>query len=142
MSEHTPEPRQRQLEERSRALFHGSVDDLDMAMRSRLTRARYAALEATGPIGRRAWFARIPIWTSAAGVTAAAALGFALWFGSPAGHHGMMSADNPMNLEDLELVASVDENAGDTMEMLQDDLEFYDWADKAASTEPAAEEPV
>jgi hypothetical protein len=142
MSEHTPEPRPRELEERSRALFQGSVDGLDMALRSRLTRARYAALEAAGPTGRRAWFARIPIRTAAAGVTAAAVLGVALWFGTPAGHHGMMSADNPMNLDDLELVASVDENAGDTMEMLQDDLEFYDWADKAASTEPAAEEPV
>jgi len=138
MSEHTSEPRQRELEERSRALFQGSVDGLDMALRSRLTRARYAALEAAGPIGRRAWFARISIWTSAAGVTAAAVLGVALWFGTPAGHHGVMSADNPMNLEDLELVAFSDENAGDAMEMLQDDIEFYDWADKAAGTEPAA----
>ncbi len=130
MSEHTPEPRPRELEELSRVLFQGSVDGLDMALRSRLTRARYAALEAAGPAGRRAWFARISIWTSAAGVTAAAVLGIALWFGTP--------AENPMNFEDLELVASSDENAGDAMEMLQDDIEFYDWADKAAGTEPAA----
>ena len=142
MIEHTLEPRQRELEERSRTLFQGSVDGLDMATRSRLTRARYAALEAAGATGRRAWLARIPIWTSAAGVTAAAVLGFALWFGTPAGHPGMMSADSQMNLEDLDIVASSDENSGDAMEMLQDDIEFYDWADKAASTEPAAEEPV
>jgi hypothetical protein len=140
MSEHTSEPRQRELEERSRALFQGSIDGLDMATRSRLTRARYAALEAAGATGRgrRAWLARIPIWTSAAGVTAAAVLGFALWFGTPAGHHGMMSGDSQMNLEDLDIVASSDENSGDAMEMLQDDIEFYDWAEKAASTEPAA----
>ena len=138
MIERTLEPRQRELEERSRALFQSSVDVLDMATRSRLTRARYAALEAAGTSGRRAWLARIPIWTSAAGVTAAAVLGFALWFGTPAGHHGMMSADSQMNLEDLDIVASSDENSGDAMEMLQDEIEFYDWADKAASTEPAA----
>ncbi len=142
MSEHTSASRERELEERSRALFRGSVDGLDMAMRSKLTRARYAALEAAGATGRRVWFARIPIWTSAAGVTAAAVLGLALWFATPAGHHGMMSADNQVNLEDLDIVASSDENSGDAMEMLQDDIEFYDWADKAVSTEPAAEEPV
>ncbi|MGO9039514.1 MAG: hypothetical protein ACLPX1_07820 [Steroidobacteraceae bacterium] len=138
MIEHTSESRHRELEERSRALFQGSVDGLDMATRSRLTRARYAALEAAGAAGRRAWFTRIPLWTSAAGVTAAAALGFALWFGAPAGHHAMMSADSQVNLEDLDMVASSDENSGDAMEMLQDDIEFYDWADKAAGTEPAA----
>jgi len=138
MIERTLEPRQRELEERSRALFQSSVDGLDMATRSRLTRARYAALEAAGTSGRRAWLARIPIWPSAAGGTAPPVLGFALWFGTPAGHHGMMSADSQMNLEDLDIVASSDENSGDAMEMLQDEIEFYDWADKAASTEPAA----
>jgi hypothetical protein len=138
MSIRTSEPRPPELEQRSRALFQGSVDGLDMVTRSRLTRARHAALEAAGPVGRRAWFARIPIWAPAAGVTAAAVLGVALWFGTPAARHGVMSADNPMNLEDLELVASSDENAGDAMEMLQDDIEFYDWAEKTTSTEPAA----
>jgi hypothetical protein len=49
-----------------------------------------------------------------------------------------MSADSATNLEDLELVASSDENAGDAMEMLQDDIEFYDWAEKTTSAEPAA----
>ena len=137
MSSRTSESRPPELEQRSRALFQGSVDDLDMVTRSRLTRARYAALEAAGPAGRRGWFARILIWTPAAGVTAAAVLGVALWFGTPA-HRGVMSADSPTNLEDLELVASSDENAGDAMEMLQDDIEFYDWAEKTTSAEPAA----
>ena len=81
---------------------------------------------------------RMPLWTPAAGVTAAAALGVALWFGAAGGHHAMMSADSQSNLEDLDIVASSDENSGDAMEMLQDDIEFYDWADKAAGTEPAA----
>jgi len=137
-SEPSPSP----LEQRSRTLFHGSVDGLDMATRSKLTRARHEALEAAGRAGLRAWFARMPVWTSAAGVTAAAVLGAAIWFGTPLGHFGVMPADNQTNLEDLELVASSDENAGDTMEMLQNELDFYDWAEKTANAEPAAEEPV
>jgi hypothetical protein len=120
------------FETRSRALFQDSVDSLDFAMRSRLTQARHAALEAAG---RRAWYLRWTIWTPAAGVTAAAVLGVALWLGSPLGQHVGTLADGQSNLEDLELVAS---GSGDTMEMLQDDIDFYDFADKAASPDPAA----
>ncbi len=135
MSEHTVEARQRALEERSRALFRESVDGLDMAMRSRLTQARHAALAATG---RRAWILRMPFVTPAAGVTVAAALAFALWFATPLGnHHGGVSADAQSNFEDLDLVASSEEGSGDAIEMLQDDIEFYNWAEKAASSEPS-----
>ena len=135
MNEHTVEAQQRALEERSRALFQESVDGLDMAMRSRLTQARHAALAATG---RRTWILRIPFFAPAAGVTAAAALAFALWFATPLGnHHGGVSADAQSNFEDLDLVASSEEGSGDAMEMLQDDIEFYNWAEKAASSEPS-----
>jgi hypothetical protein len=123
------------LEERSRALFRDSVENMDFAMRSRLTQARVAAL-ATGE-HRRPWLLRPSTWAPAAGVTAAAVLGVALWFGSPLGHQGGVTADNS-NLEDLELVASTDENSAAPLEMLQDDIDFYDFADKAAGSEPAA----
>ena len=118
------------LEARSRELFHDSVDALDMRVRSRLTQARHAALEAAA--ARKPWFLRLRVWTPAAGVTAAALLGATLWFGMP----HTMSADQP-NLEDLDMVASSDESSGDAMEMLQNDLDFYDFADKAA-TDPSA----
>jgi hypothetical protein len=124
------------LEERSRALFDQSIDNLDMAMRSRLTQARHAALDAAGRSGRRAWALRMPLWTPAVGVTAAAVLGVALWFGGH-GHHGV-AADSQSNFEDLDIVASSDEGSGDAMEMLQDDIDFYGWADKTAGSEPAA----
>jgi hypothetical protein len=126
------------FEERSRVLFQNSVDGLDFALRSRLTQARHAAIEAASASSRRPWFLRLPPWTPAAGVTAAALLGVALWFGSPLGHHAMTAGDTQSNLEDLDIVAASDESAGDAMEMLQDDIEFYDWADKAANAEPAA----
>lgn len=124
------------FEERSRALFHDSVAGMDFALRSRLTQARAAAAEAAGA-RRRPWFFRLGVLTPAAGVTAAAVLGAFLWLGSPLGQHAITVADGS-NLEDLEIVASSDEGGGDAMDMLQDDIDFYDWADKSANSGPAA----
>jgi len=129
------EQAQRDFEERSRLLFQDSVEGLDMRTRSRLTQARSAAL--AGSVSRP-WFSGFKMWTPAAGMTAAAVLGAALWMGSPLTHHAGTLADAQPNLEDLELIASTDEGSGDAMEMLQDDIDFYDFADKAASPEPAA----
>ncbi len=124
------------FEERAQALFRDSVEGLDFAMRSRLTQARNAALEAAAA-RRRPWFLRNGVLTPAAGVTAAAVLGAFLWLGSPLGQHAVTVADGQSNLEVLDLVASVDEGSGDAMDMLQDDIEFYDWADKAGNPGPA-----
>jgi lysozyme family protein len=124
------------FEERAQALFQDSVEGLDFALRSRLTQARNAAIEAASA-GRRPWFFRIGVLTPA-GVTAAAMLGAFLWLGSPLGQRAVTVADGQSNFEDLELVASRDEGSGDAMDMLQDDIEFYDWADKAANQGPAA----
>jgi len=137
MNEHTQDAARSALELRSRALFQGSVEGLDMRVRSRLTQARHAALDAAAVARRRPWFFQMRIWTPAAGVTAAVLLGTALWFGSPLGNHAMTAADQS-SLEDLDMVASTDEGSGDAMEMLQNDLDFYDFADKAANSGPAA----
>ena len=123
------------FETRSRALFQDSVDGLDMRMRSRLTQARNAALEAASA-RRRPWLFGWKMWAPAAGVTAAAILGVGLWIGSPIGHQVATVAES--NLEDLDLVAATDEGSADAMEMLQDDIDFYEFADKAANSGPAA----
>jgi predicted RecB family endonuclease len=120
-----------QFEERARALFHDSVEGMDYALRSRLTQARVAALEAA-TAAPSPWFARARAWTPAAGVTAAALLGAFLWLGSPMSHQAVTVADGQSNLEDLDIVASSDGNT-DAMDMLQDDIEFYDWADRTAN---------
>ncbi len=125
------------FETRSRALFQDSVDGLDMRIRSRLTQARSAALDAAAA-RRRAWLFGWKMWAPAAGVTAAAILGVGLWIGSPIGHQAATLADAQSNFEDLDLVASTDEGSADAMEMLQDDIDFYDFADKAANSGPAA----
>jgi negative regulator of sigma E activity len=124
---------QESLEERSRALFQDSVERIDMPTRSRLTQARHAALEAAERARPRSWFMRVPVLTSAAGVAAAAVLGVSLWLHAPVAHHGAVSAD-AASFEDLDIVAASDNN----VEMLQDDLDFYAWVDKAAGEEPSA----
>ena len=136
MNEQELQHTQDSFEERSRALFHDSVDGIDFALRSRLTQARVAAIEAAA-VGRRPWFFRLGVLTPAAGVTAAAVLGAFLWLGSPLGQHAVTVADGS-NLEDLEIVASSEDGGGDAMDMLQDDIDFYDWADKSANAGPAA----
>ena len=123
------------FETRSRALFQDSVDGLDMRIRSRLTQARNAALEAASA-RRRPWLFGWKMWAPAAGVTAAAILGVGLWIGSPIGHQAATLAES--NLEDLDLVAATDEGSADAVEMLQDDIDFYEFADKAANSGPAA----
>ncbi len=124
------------FEVRSRSLFQDSVDGLDMRIRSRLTQARSAALESAH--GRRPLVFGWKMWAPAAGVTAAAILALGLWIGSPMLHQTATTADAASNLEDLDLVASTDEGSADAMEMLQDDIDFYDFADKAANSGPAA----
>ena len=136
MNEQERQHTQDSFEERSRALFHDSVDGIDFALRSRLTQARAAAIEAAA-VGRRPWFFRLGVLTPAAGVTAAAVLGAFLWLGSPLGQHAVTVADGS-NLEDLEIVASSEDGAGDAIDMLQDDIDFYDWADKSANAGPSA----
>lgn len=136
MNENLPAQPLDAFEERSRALFHESVEGLDYALRSRLTQARNAALEAAAS-RRPSWFSR-PGVLAPAGVTAAAIVGAFLWLGSPLTQHAVTVADGQWNLDDLELVASADEGSGDALEMLQDDIEFYDWAERAANSGPAA----
>jgi negative regulator of sigma E activity len=136
MSEESLGVGQTVLEERSRALFRDSVERVDMRTRSRLTQARHAALEVAERARPRAWFMRVPVLTSAAGVAAALALGVSLWVHAPVVHHGATSTD-ASNFEDLDIVASSD-NSQDNVEMLQDDLDFYSWAEKTAGGEPAA----
>jgi len=63
----------------------------------------------------------------------------AISLGSPSTRHVVTVADGLSNLDDLEMVASTDEGSGDAIDMLQDDIEFYDWADRAANAGPTAQ---
>ena len=123
------------LERRARQLFDDSVGSVDMRIRSRLTQARYAALDPATPRRRSPW--RVPFAASAGGLCAAALLGVALWVGVPAGHPVPGVSETPAGFEDLDIVASSEESAAETLEMLQDDADFYDWAaQKPLSSDP------
>jgi len=111
------EERMRELERKSRAAFDESVESMDAATRSRLARARAAAL---GELrGRRR------IWGSPwmpAGVAAAAALASALLL---VGDDAAQPASRPalVALEDLDIVTG-----GEDLAMFAEDEEFYAWA--------------
>ena len=114
------------LEKRSRELFDESVASVDMRVRSRLNQARHAALEAAARPRPR--FLGMPLATPAAGLCAVALLAVGVWIGVPYGDKLMMAADSQASFEDLDIVASTEESSADTLEMLQDDADFYDWA--------------
>ena len=112
------------LEARSRALFQESVKRLDMPTLSRLTQARFSALEAAAAPRRTGRVWGMPGWMPALGTGAALALVAALWLGPQ-----RPSANEAMSFEDLEIVASTE---SDEIELLQEDAEFYDWAEKVS----------
>lgn len=112
------------LEERSRELLRDSVDRIEGRVRSRLTQARYAAVEAarfnrTGALWRA--------WVPAGGVAAAAVLAVLLWNARDNGQQELTVAATPAGaispMDDLDLLM-----ASESFELLED-LEFYDWLD-------------
>lgn len=105
------------FEQRTRALLRDSAEGLDGATRSRLARARAAALEARAPRGGWLRFR----YLAPAGAMAAAVLVTVLFIGR---------GPQPVNevaggaLDDMELLADAD-----AFELSQEnDLEFIEWA--------------
>ena len=112
----------RALEERTKLLFDESVSSLDPQTRSKLTQARYRALEeleGSAPAGWR------PRWIPAGVLAAGVLVVVMLWQGQPA-----VSPDIPAfdvaALSDLEIIL------GDGDLGLLQELEFYAWLDEQA----------
>jgi hypothetical protein len=104
------------FERETKRAFDESVAGLDAATRSRLTRARYRALEELKPRRSRAWgFTLVP-----AGTLAAVAL--VAWFvQQPPVVDGLQDE----SLGDLEILL-----AEEDLEMLDEDLDFYGWLEE------------
>jgi hypothetical protein len=117
-----------ELELRSRALLLASAEALDGRVRSRLTRARHAALAALGePAAMRTF--RIPGgWLPTGALAAAAVLAVAVWVAQP-GAGPVASLADASPVEDAEILAS-----NDGPELCADDPEFYEWAGSDAAT--------
>jgi hypothetical protein len=106
-----------EIERRTKRLFDDSVAALDAATRSRLTQARYRALEERTP-ARRGWRrALVPAGTLAA--TALAAW-LTVWQEPPASE-----AVQAASLGDLEILLGEED-----LEMLGEELEFYGWLEE------------
>jgi hypothetical protein len=115
--------KQQGFERRSRELLSESSEQLDAHIRSKLTQARFAAVEeARKRRGLGTW----RIWMPLGGLTAAA-LAVLIWNGALQDPQ-VTQAQNP--LDDLDIIAA-DEN----LEMMEE-VEFYAWLD----TEPSSEE--
>ena len=99
---------------RAKQLFDESVAGLDAETRSRLNRARQAALGELRS-DRPAWVQ----WAPAAGVATAAVVAVVLWTGMPSVDELAAEA----SAADFEILLTED-----SFEMLED-LEFYSWID-------------
>ena len=113
------------LENRARAVFDESVEHLDAEIRSRLNRARQAALAADRePARAPAWRSWAPVGAVAAGVVAAV-----LWRMPGVNDVPQVQINGEAPIEIVELAAE-----GDDFELLTEDPEFYTWvADQAGN---------
>jgi hypothetical protein len=107
------------FERRTRELLNASAAALDGRVRSKLTQARFAAVEeARRGRGSFVWRSWVPVGSLAG----AAVLALLLWNGDISlNRHDSGQTQNP--LDDLDLMTA-DEN----LEMIED-LEFYQWLD-------------
>jgi hypothetical protein len=106
------------FERRTKRVFDDSVAALDAATRSRLTQARYRALEERTSVRNRRWGSSL----LPAGAVAATALvaWLVVWQSPPAS-----DAVQGTPLADLEILLGEED-----LEMLDEELEFYGWLEE------------
>jgi hypothetical protein len=118
------------FEHQLRTLLQESVQRVGGRVRSRLNRARHAALAEAArpgrwrlPLGAAAWLRLRPLWVSASGALGAAVLvAFVLWPHAPRGNPAAEAS--PASVEDLDLLAD-----REGMDLMQGgDGQFYEWA--------------
>jgi len=106
-------------ERRARELFDASVDGLDGETRSRLNRARQAALAEAGRARQNPWRA----WVPAAAAASVAILAVVLWrMPGDDLHRSAASAEGAPAAEVVELLAT-----SEGIDVASEDPEFYAW---------------
>lgn len=115
---------EREFERRAKEAFDRSAAELDAATRSRLTQARYRALEELRPKGSRLGL-RWPLAPVGVLATVALAAFLVLWQAPPPtpSDEGLATA----SLNDLEILLGEDDV---DLEMLDEELEFYAWLEE------------
>jgi hypothetical protein len=106
-----------EFELKARDTFDASVESLDAEIRSRLNRARQAAVADSAP-------ARTPAWRSwaPAGAVAAALVAAVLWRVPGTGNSPQVQLNGEAPIEIVELAAE-----GEDFELMTEDPEFYSW---------------
>ena len=122
MSEHDVERRDAALEQRAREAFEASVAQLDTATRSRLLEARRAAVAGLESRRRPAWQG----WAPVAMAASAALVAVVIWRAPGDVPEPVARSGTTETMEALEVVA-----AGDDLELVAEDLEFYAWLEQA-----------
>ena len=108
-----------ETERRARELFDASVDGLDGETRSRLNRARHAALAEAGQARRSPWLA----WLPAAAAASVAMLAIVLWrMPGESVDRTAASAEGTPAAEVVELLAT-----SEGIDVASEDPEFYAW---------------
>jgi hypothetical protein len=126
MSERQDDVRDEALERRARELFDASVEALDAETRSRLARARRAAITGLESRRRPAW----QWWVPAAVAASAALLAVLVWRAPEEAAPAVAQSVNGDAVDAFELVA-----AGEDLDLVAEDLAFYEWLDVAAPEE-------
>lgn len=107
---------------RAREVFDASVDALDDETRARLGRARFAAVAATERRARPSPWLR---WVPAVAVASTAVVAVLLWRAQdPSIPTAESTAEVDAQLEAVEVLA-----AGEDLDLVENDLEFYEWLD-------------
>lgn len=117
-------------ERRARELFDASVESLDARSRSRLAAARRAAVEHMRRPGRPAW----RTWVPATALASAALVTVLLWrMPPPESPVAADAARVDATLEPVELLA-----AGEDLDLVENDLAFYEWLDATEFDAPGS----
>ena len=110
-----------QTQRRAREVFEASVDSLDADTRARLSRARFDAVEAAN----RARSTRWRTWAPAAAVAATVVVAVAIWRAPERADSPVaVAASGDTALDAVDMLAD-----GEALDLVQNDLAFYDWLD-------------
>jgi anti-sigma-K factor RskA len=110
-----------QTRRRAREVFDASVESLDARTRSRLSRSRHEAVEAANRAGASGWRTWVPV----AAVAATVIVAVAIWRTPDRGMSPVaVAASGDTALDAVEMLAD-----GEGLDLVENDLEFYEWLD-------------
>jgi anti-sigma-K factor RskA len=113
-----------QTRRRAREVFKASVESLDAETRARLSRARFEAVEAANGARSPGW----RTWVPAAAVAATVIVAVAVWRAPERAESPVaVAASADTALDAVDMLAD-----GEALDLVENDLAFYEWLDVAA----------